>query len=470
MIRRVRTRPLPPWMADLVKEFLRPPYFLQYLQQQPQSSGSPGDTGGNAANPGTPASSAAASQPASPAGADVPRVARRSAAGAGSAPANGASGEARGSNPKPRQDVVPAAHGTAQTTKAADGLPTGPVVERSGRWQHAFRSARIPPAVAKAYGWNVQSAEVGPGIVKVHTKRGVFALKRTDIPPERVRFIHELTQHLNADGFDAVPAFALTKAGDPFVQRGQAIYYATRWVAGNPVNFSSLPQVEAAATALARLHESSRGFEPDRESPAWAFDVAELTRRRAEDLRALLVRAEAARSQDGFDETLLRLAPQLRKDAERSLRILESSPCQAFLKEDAELPGVCHLDVIPSNLVFTPGKRVVLLDLDLATYAPRALDLGHLLRRVLQVQNWRHEAAYTCFSAYHQVRPLRAEEYLLIHGLLTFPYRAWRVAYTRYRLFRDPTQLDELRAFAEQEPRRQAFLEAYENQLQLRVP
>ncbi len=49
--------------------------------------------------------------------------------------------------------------------------------------------------------------------------------------------------------------------------------------------------------------------------------------------------------------------------------------------------------------------------------------------------------------------------------LLTFPYRAWRLAHTRYHVLKDRTQTEELRDYAAQEVRRQAFLEATRNKL-----
>ncbi len=319
--------------------------------------------------------------------------------------------------------------------------------------------------MTKAYGWTVHAAEVRQRVVKVRTQRGIFAVKRTHTDAQHVRFLHELVRHLRREGLTCVTPFALADKDKPYITRNQRTYYATRWVDGNPVNFSSLTQLESTAAALAEFHERSRGFESSRANPTPEFGLPAMLRRRSEDLRNLLLKSEAKQHPDEFDQLLSRIAPALREDAEKAVRIAESADCRRFLVDDEENPGLCHLDVIPDNFIYTKEKQVVLIDLDLATFAPRVLDLSHLLRRSLQRLQWRSEAAYTCFLAYDRVRPMDATEYLWVYGLLCFPYRAWRLAHTRSYVVKDRTQIDELRECVEQEPRRQAFLEALLGQI-----
>ncbi len=84
------------------------------------------------------------------------------------------------------------------------------------------------------------------------------------------------------------------------------------------------------------------------------------------------MRAETKAHPDEFDELLIRLRPTLREDAEKSLRIAEDEMCRKFLLQDEDNPGLCHLDVIPGNFVYTQDKEVFVLDLDLATFSRRA--------------------------------------------------------------------------------------------------
>jgi CotS family spore coat protein len=320
------------------------------------------------------------------------------------------------------------------------------------------------------YGWKVENAARVMNIVKVTTPKGVFALKKTHIAPERVQFLHEAQLYARDHGFTRMAQFVLTRLGKPYVRRQGETYYATEWLTGNPVNFASTAQVGQLAHALAQFHEATRGLETTGYHPPMEFALEQMLRRRANDLRTLLAEAQRRAQPDEFDSVLLRLAPALREDAERSLKLVDDPQCRAFLERDEDTPGLCHLDVIPGNFVYDAEKRVHLLDLDLATYAPRVLDLAHLLRRSLQVVNWSSEAAYACFLHYNAVRPLTAEEYVLVQALLTFPYRAWRLAASRYRTLRDAAQVEELKDYAQQEERRQAFLNAFAKQVTRRTP
>jgi CotS family spore coat protein len=336
------------------------------------------------------------------------------------------------------------------------------------KWRAALIQADIPPTLPALYGWKVREVQPVSNIVRIKTVKREFAVKRTHIRPERVQFLQQLCRYVRQNGFRNVPQFALTSKKEPYVQHAGNTYYATVWINGNSVNFANLTHMGQVATALAQFHEASRGFETTDYHPPMEFGLAQMTRRRADDLRSLIMDAELKKNPDEFDEMLIELGPSLRQDAEESIRMLDDETCQTFLNREEEMPGVCHLDVIPGNFIYDGEGQVHLIDLDLATYAPRAMDIAHLLRRSLQLLNWNAEVAYACFVHYDEIRRISLEEYRIVEALLRFPYRAWRLAHTRYRLFSDLEQIEDLRAYRVQEERRQAFLGAFTRELERR--
>jgi CotS family spore coat protein len=315
------------------------------------------------------------------------------------------------------------------------------------------------------YAWNVLQSEPYANVLKVTTSDGVFALKRTHISMDRVRFIHRAQQYAKKQGFDAYAPFALTKKKVPGVFHEGNTYYATPWVVGQPVNFSSVEQVGQSAYTLARFHEATRGFESTGYNPDGVFSLLKMHQERHRDLKQLFYRIEAKRTRDDFDESFLALKESMLNDAEESLQFLQKRDIEAFLAEDEQRPGLCHLDVIAGNLMYDKEHRVQLIDFDLATYAPRALDIAHLLRRSLQVVNWHPDTAYTCFVHYNTIKTMPKVEYALVSALLRFPYRAWRLAHTRYRFFSDDAQIHDILTYQEEETKRNKFLDEFANQV-----
>ncbi len=333
------------------------------------------------------------------------------------------------------------------------------------KWRAALLNADIPEPVLYAYGFDIVDVIRHQNIVRIVTEDGNFALKTTHASASRVKFLQKAIEHARSHGFEKVTPIVPTVGDKYYVLHDSGVYYASEWITGTPVNFASSVHVGAVAKSLAEWHETTRGFNPQGFRPEPEFAISQMLARRTSDLRRLLAQAENQSSQDEFDKTFISLGAGLQKDASKSVRLVESDEVRDFLKQDRENPGICHLDVIPGNFIFDGERQAHLLDLDLATYAPRALDISHLLRRGLEHSRWNTDIAYVTFLHFNEIRSISRPEYTLIQALLTFPYRAWRLAHTRYGVLADDAQIEEIKMAANEETRRHAFLESYARQI-----
>lgn len=458
---------MPEWLNQVIKELTRPPYFLEHLYTQHQSD----KETSTQAFTSTTADSSAQNQGQSPRyyPNHAPHSHRPAAKGKASENANHKDSSEWSSQTDRKSSGRQGLSSPAQRQKqefVATAMSASSLDKSSVSWQATFRRADIPVSLTKAYAWNIRRCQQVANVLRVETKGGTYALKSTHLSPKRVEFLHGVFAHLQNQGFTRYAPFVLTKQHrNPYAVRKTQTYYASQWVPGTSANFSSLQQIGLVAKTLSQFHELTRGFESEGYSPPMEYGLSAILRRRTEDLRALLVRAEARKPADAFDKLLLKLGVQLRADAESSIRHIEDEHCAQFLAKDAEYPGLCHLDVIPGNFIYSDPQTMYAIDFDLATFAPRVLDLSHLLRRSLQRQNWRSEVAYTCFVQYNDTQTIRSQEYQLLLALLMFPYRAWRLAHTRYRVLEDDLQVQELQEYASQEERRQKFISEYARQI-----
>lgn len=409
-----RQPPLPPWLEALYTEMVKPPYFLQAKLQETKQS--------------EPTSSQHDEEESTKTQADSQPTQHK------------ADGD---SHHKPS----PSGHPTASKSSSQSSL-------------------YVPTPVLTRYPFEVRKKQHMDGILKIEADDNrQYAVKHAAIPAKRVRFLYRMLKYGTQQGFTSYPAFALSKKKSPVVIYDGNVYYATQWIDGQPANFASTEHVAQAAYALAQFHESTRGFQSESYEPESAFDLFQMTKQRNRDLHQLVYRIEAKKNRDAFDNLFVSLKEDLFNDAAESLQLLQQADCEAFLESDKGHPGLCHLDVIPNNCIYTPSHHVCLIDFELSTFAPRALDIAHLLRRSLERSNWNGDMAYASFLHFNTVRTIPKAEYRLVEALIRFPYQAWRVAHTRYRFFADEGQMDVLQRYANQSERRRTFLRDLTNQI-----
>lgn len=318
-----------------------------------------------------------------------------------------------------------------------------------------------PIELLDAYEWDVYRATKHENIIRLETDAGIFALKRAVISPKRIMFIHEALQSIREEGFLRYAPFLLTAEGDPYVQIERHVYYVTSWVNGRHVDFGNLTHVSEAAATLARLHEFSVGFSLAGYEPPDAFDIASRMKDRRKSLESIVEQVKNRARPNPVDEFVLEHADSYLSQAKEAIEIVSERECELFLDRESEKPGLCHLDVISQNMVVTKKGPVHLIDFDWMTHAPRVMDLGHMMRRAMHETNWSEDAALVSLVQYNSVRPLVNEEYYLLQALLTFPHRFWRVCERHYQHGGVPGTMEDLELLAEEEERREKFLDTF---------
>lgn len=327
--------------------------------------------------------------------------------------------------------------------------------------------------IASAYGERVRQAEPAGGVWRLETSSGrAMALKRTELPVERLQFIANALDHVAKGGLANVPAILRTEAGQPYVRSEGQLFYAMEWIEGRRVELASPRQTGAAARTLARLNELSRSYRPTNR-PKDAFDVFERLLKRKQRL------ADAGEQLRLENSDFSALAVEALKNADAqasdSLGLLKLPEAQEQLEADRSRAGLCHLDVTRRNLLLRSDHSVALVDFDQMAIGPRVLDLAHLIRRAMQsVGSWSNEMALAPLISYNRVRPLAPGEYLILEALLTFPHRMWRIAADHIL---DPPDTDEarrkelvqLRETLAMEEERAAFLQAFSRQVTRRA-
>nr|WP_236587806.1 CotS family spore coat protein [Tumebacillus amylolyticus] len=329
-----------------------------------------------------------------------------------------------------------------------------------------IRRHGFSPAALKAYGITATKCEPFGPVLRLRTSKGLIALKKTELTPKQVQFLHQSFQYLDERKFTRYAPFLLSTEGLPYVQVGGETYYATQWVRGQEVDFRSRQQLALTSRTLAEFHEASRGFEPKGYSPAMIFDLVDRFQDRRDELVSWKNRARAKSRPDDVDKKYLSMVDVYIKQCDESLAIMKRPGVRAHLLHEEDDPPLCHLDLTPYNMVYTTSGQICLIDLDFCTFGPRTLDLAHLVRRALQRADWEEDVLRHCLVNYNSVRLLTVQEYVLLYGLLMFPHRFWRIAYQHYDIGHDPHHMGYFELAEAEEEKRQAFLKTFGQQVE----
>lgn len=281
----------------------------------------------------------------------------------------------------------------------------------------------LKQAVEAAYGVSVTALVPVRSAYKVVSPRGVFCLREMDqkaLP--KVAFLRDVTEYLWERGFDRVPRFIPTRAGEPTWVLGQRRYSLTDWLPGKECWLENRGNLEAAAAALAALHRASEGFalRPEH-APAvrlgtWAEEFAAGER----FLAGSRLRASFPRRPSPLDRWLLDNCEWLSgRLAEARARLLAVA-----VPPGDWGPGVfCHSSLYYQNILIDRGGTVYFVDLDKAVWDHRTRDLAHFLDRYLHRVGWRTGAAFAALGAYERVWPLSPLDRELLYLRLVYPLR-----------------------------------------------
>ena len=286
--------------------------------------------------------------------------------------------------------------------------------------------------------WNLQAleAESFRSIYRVRTDRGVKCLKVSLERTAKVRFVASVVEHAWRNGFTLLPRFIPTAEGQPFLSLEDRVHcLLTDWLSGEEPGYRDVPRMAEAARTLARFHLAGQGLpeEPGAKPKVRLGRTIEQLEKRIEELINATDRAGRPSDPSPFDRQVAGAADQLLALARLSRERLVSSPYRSLCEAAAAARPVCHGDPAARNFVYGGDGQAYLIDFDSVGVDLPVTDLWKLCRRTLRRTGWRLAPAQVILGSYASVRPLAREEYQVLHALLTFPERPWRLARVYYR-------------------------------------
>ncbi len=293
----------------------------------------------------------------------------------------------------------------------------------------------------------------------------------------RIVFTYACMQYLAERHFTQTERYLLNREGVPYVMVGSTPYIAVPIYRGRECGIEHLEEVCKAAGVLGELHQASVGFTHKRALELAAkhtsaeFQGQPYVRVEAGKMPEIFVKRcnelerfyrAARKSVHPFDCAYSKMAEENIQKAQEVCRILAFGVYQRALSDCMEKGAICHKDFTAHNVLFC-GNKAIVLNLEECSIDLPVCDLANLLKRRMRKCGWNIEDAKQILAAYEQVRLLSSEERILLHTILAFPQKLWRVVnkyYNSKKTWCEKSCLQKLGEIQEERKAWEGFLEA----------
>jgi spore coat protein YsxE len=329
------------------------------------------------------------------------------------------------------------------------------------------RDGNVLPEVFSRYGWSPQRVGMSHGVIKVDTGNGVYALKKTEASPERLKFLYRVLEDVKRAGFEHIVSWELTRSGEPYVSTSEGTWYAAPWYGKRVKKGADLP-VEELLGQLARLHRLSQPAVEGMEDFRVQADEVLLNewKNKKEQLNEFRNTVEEREFPSPLDKVFKEQAALLDKAFGFAIQGMER-----FVETDKGRPPrytLVHSRVHPQNLR-TGEDGWKWFDFDHAQLDSPVRDIASFFRRMLPPGKGEEEDLASLLSIYEEEMKLTGKEKKLLALYLAYPERPYHLLKKYYE---EPKVLAESAAVhrLEEETDRLQLFQSWVRQLWKRNP
>lgn len=306
------------------------------------------------------------------------------------------------------------------------------------------------------------------------TKQGLLKLKELSSSDKKVPYVQFICQQLIETGFENIDPIFLNKEGEYVCTlRDGGSFILKKWYAGRECDLHREQELIMACETLAVLHNH-------------LDQVSEQLVRMDEDLAydqrwlqfaGINLEVQWNRHNNGLKKTRQFIREKVRKTDFESLYLncfedvftvaksveeyIKESNYKELYQQALEGKQLVHGDYNYHNILFA-SSQVMVMNFERFRIDIPISDLIYFLRKVMEKTNWNESLGRKMLSAYHQIRPIREQEYEYMALRLSYPEKVWKLAnqyYNGNKAFLSPKNVEKLEQSIQQMGKKQQFVQ-----------
>ncbi len=317
--------------------------------------------------------------------------------------------------------------------------------------------------IGRQYDLKIKNVVPFRNVIILNTDKGKKLLKKENISPGRILFVHGAKEHLNANGFKNIDRYVCTVDGNPYIDSDQGCFTLADFIEGSECDFDETQDVLAATVALAKLHSATKGYNP----PAGSYSkndlgkLPDIFKKRLDEIRK--IKRIASKGKTKIDFLVLNYVDYFYNQGFEALKGVSRPEYNLIVEETRKQKIFCHCDYNHYNVLMTDGE-VAVTNFSQCRFELKVYDLANLIRRKMRKCNWDIGEASRIIETYGSHEELSRLDLLFLFYFLQFPQKFWRVInryYNSRKSWSEKIYSAKLTEVAEEIPYHSLFLSNY---------
>lgn len=309
--------------------------------------------------------------------------------------------------------------------------------------------------VLELYDFTVLQAQKGRGAMVILSDHGMKLLMEYRGSGRHIEWCAPILDGVNDKGSMFTDSYEKNREGSYVsVAADRQKYVVKRWCGFRECDSKNLSDVVRAIRTLALFHKETESLIPDEKLYKGASIKQDMERHTDEIARVAKYLAKRS-NRKGFETLALKGCENFLEEAKDALLVLSES-CWG---EGAQM-GICHGCFTYHNVGF--GELPIMTDFEKLNYGHYMCDLYHILRKILEKNDWDMKLGYKLISEYDSVNSITDADLKLLTALFSYPEKFWKLinAYFNSRKIWIPEKnYEKLKKVIEQNQKRREFLD-----------
>jgi CotS family spore coat protein len=272
-------------------------------------------------------------------------------------------------------------------------------------------------------------------VYKITSNTGVLCLKKIKHGHKKVQNSNNLVLGLKNAGFSNVSSFLKTKNGELSVKYNKYTLYVTEWIDGEECQLENLPEILNCTKLLAQFHLAANKIDTKTYKLHNNLkDWPSIFNSNLHDLEKFKDFIARKKIKNEFDHIYDRYIDKFYSRGINALNTLISSDYHKLSRQAYQNKTLCHDSFYYQNIIKKSNNEYYIIDLDSVIIDLQVMDLGKFIRRLMTKSDfqWNFSKARYIIEAYHNEKPLSAEELEVMLALIIFPHKFWKLGRKRY--------------------------------------